>query len=533
VKLELDPSRPYQPLEIGNGRVAASVAPDGRLLSISTYDREHGIVVLTSVPAFSDAARYDPTAVRAHRARLASPDRPGFGLDLDLRAGPWRVALLGDAVPESTYEAPGLRITVTTWAPPHQAGIAQTWRITTARPLRWRRVAPRLGRADYTQLTEGGPLPPAGPVARRWYLAGVDSEAGEFQPGDHELVLRVGFDPMHELPPLVVPALAGATIASRRGLAYGRIVALRTEPGVTCILADHEILPLSWNRDAYFVASLLRERGDLETVREHLEWLFRVAERPAGLWGRAHLANGRVKDRAFQLDQQCYPLLEAIESGAGATYRDPIGDVVRSIEARRQGELYPTDETPADDPLGLPFHFSSHVLLWRTYDALARAGIPAPDAESLRRSTLRAFTDAGRFAYATDGHGSFRHYHDANDVPTAFAPAWGFCAAEDARWVATIRFAWSEANAGGFYPGPFGGLGSIHTPHPWPLGDLQAIVVARANGDAAAERAPRLKLDRIETWNHMIPEAYDEMSGVVRSRHWFAWPLALRAILDG
>ncbi|MDP9245468.1 MAG: glycoside hydrolase family 125 protein [Chloroflexota bacterium] len=533
MKLELDPSRPYQPLEIGNGRVAASVAPDGLMLSISTYDPEHGIVVLTALPAFSEAGRHDPTAVRAHRAALADPRRPGFGVDLDLPGAGWRVALLGDAVPESTFDGPGLRITVTTWAPPDQAGIAQVWRIRTERPLRWRRVVPRLGRADYTQLTEGGPLPPAGPIARRWHLAGFDTEQGELPPGDHELILRVGFDPIRELPPFVVPELRGATTASRRGLAYARIVALRTEAGATCILADHEILPLSWNRDAYFVASLLRERGDVGTVREHLEWLFRVAERPGGLWGRAHLANGRVKDRAFQLDQQCYPLLEAVESGGAATYRDLIGGVVRAIEARRQGELYPTDETPADDPLGLPYHFSSHVLLWRTYDALARTGIPAPDAERIRRATIQAFADTGRFAYATDGNGSFRHYHDANDVPTAFAPAWGFCAADDERWVATTRFAWSEANAGGFYPGPLGGLGSIHTPHPWPLGDLQAIVVARANGDAAAERAVRVKLDRIETWNHLIPEAYDEMSGAVRSRHWFAWPLALRATLDG
>jgi predicted component of type VI protein secretion system len=73
----------------------------------------------------------------------------------------------------------------------------------------------------------------------------------------------------------------------------------------------------------------------------------------------------------------------------------------------------------------------------------------------------------------------------------------------------------------------------MHTPHPWPLGDLQAIVVAQANRDVAAERAARSKLDRIEAWDSMIPEAYDEVTGAVRSRHWFAWPAAFRASLDG
>jgi len=189
--------------------------------------------------------------------------------------------------------------------------------------------------------------------------------------------------------------------------------------------------------------------------------------------------------------------------------------------------------TPADDPLPLPFHFSSHVLLWRTYDALGRAGIPVPDADRLRSATLRAFTDAGRFAYATDGQGVFHHYHDANDLPTAYAPAWGFCAASDPRWLATMRFAWSTANIGGFYPGPLGGLGSVHTPHPWPLGDLQEIIVARATADAPREHAARTKLERIQAWNGMIPEAYDEVTGAVRSRHWFAWAVALRAMLEG
>ena len=29
----------------------------------------------------------------------------------------------------------------------------------------------------------------------------------------------------------------------------------------------------------------------------------------------------------------------------------------------------------------------------------------------------------------------------------------------------------------------------------------------------------------------LLPEAYDETTGAVASRHWFAWPAALRALL--
>ena len=173
----------------------------------------------------------------------------------------------------------------------------------------------------------------------------------------------------------------------------------------------------------------------------------------------------------------------------------------------------------------MPYHFSSHVLLWH---ALRR--FDHPDADGVRSSVLRAFVRDGRFAYAIGADGETRHYHDANDLPTVFAPGWGFCPPDDPVWRATIEFAWSEANPG-YIAGPFGGLGSLHTPHPWPLGDLQEIVVARLIGDRARERRATQRLGSVEAWDSTLPEAYDEQSGIIASRHWFAWPNALRALL--
>jgi len=45
------------------------------------------------------------------------------------------------------------------------------------------------------------------------------------------------------------------------------------------------------------------------------------------------------------------------------------------------------------------------------------------------------------------------------------------------------------------------------------------------------ERRALSRLDTIETWDGLLPEAYDEETGAVASRHWFAWPAALRALL--
>jgi hypothetical protein len=242
------------------------------------------------------------------------------------------------------------------------------------------------------------------------------------------------------------------------------------------------------------------------------------------------------KDPAFQLDQQLFPLL-LLEDHARLTgdaalrdaYAPTRGEVLEALLTRRTAfGLIATDETPADDPLGdQPYHFSSHVLLWRVLrDVDPRA------AADVHSATRTGFTDSGRFAYAVRGArgDGARHYHDANDLPTVFAPAWGFCDADDRVWRATIEFAWSRANEG-YFAGRLGGLGSLHTRHPWPLGDLQEVVVARVLADAERERRALGRLETVETWDGLLPEAYDETTGAVASRHWFAWPAALRALL--
>jgi hypothetical protein len=61
---------------------------------------------------------------------------------------------------------------------------------------------------------------------------------------------------------------------------------------------------------------------------------------------------------------------------------------------------------------------------------------------------------------------------------------------------------------------------------------MQEILVARLTNDPERERRANQRLGRVETWDGMLPEAYDETSGAVASRHWFAWPTALRALLE-
>jgi hypothetical protein len=438
----------------------------------------------------------------------------------------------------------------------------------------------RIRRAEYTQLTEGGRLPEveerpeSGRDARGIWIGDrtLEIACGIITPapltlaaGDEAtcvIALAFGATPNDALTEAASLATrADTTLAQaietrralwtgadlqaprraplRRAVTYAFDCASSQVEMATAVLADHAILPLVWTRDAYYVCrallSMAPARGT-EVAARFLRWCFEVAERPDGWWPRASLASGQAKDPVFQLDQQLYPLL-LLEDHARLTgyqtvvlrYAEQRDRIIRALLDRRTADgLIATDETPADDPIEAPFHFSSHVLLWRVLRDL----LPV-EARRVRDATQRHFASGDIYAYAVrgaKGDGAVR-YHDANDLPTVFAPGWRFCRPSDPRWRATIAFAWSKENRG-FVDGPLGGLGSVHTPHPWPLGDLQDIVLGRVLHDRARIKRARERLGRVRTWDGMLPEAYDETSGDVASRHWFAWPIALWALLE-
>jgi meiotically up-regulated gene 157 (Mug157) protein len=192
-------------------------------------------------------------------------------------------------------------------------------------------------------------------------------------------------------------------------------------------------------------------------ARGHLEWVFTKAERPNGFWQRSCLVNSKPKDRTvFQLDQQCYPLLKLCDylnhfPEHAKFVRDivdtgVIQDILSVLNSKKNVHtgLWPTEETPGDDAVTFPHHFSSHVLLWRTFTRLhrlfARLNV-LEDLQSLqldvvaaelRTRTIESFSatrpecGTAMFAYLTDGHGKYTFYHDANNVPTLFPQDWDF-----------------------------------------------------------------------------------------------------------
>ena len=148
--------------------------------------------------------------------------------------------------------------------------------------------------------------------------------------------------------------------------------ALTVASGERCILTDHRLLQLSWTRDAYYQALLLLAARQVEpraltVVAEHLRWLWVRCDRGANGWARSHLPNGAVKDRAFQADQQLYPVLELLD------YRELTGGWPRSPPGRSNwGDWWPRpggrcQSTPSSDS-------------WPARRIRGRSGIPAVSA---------------------------------------------------------------------------------------------------------------------------------------------------------
>jgi uncharacterized protein len=607
---QLNPDQGIKPLDYGTEGLNFSINQEGRLIALNAYHPQHGYFSLNSAPPFSEQERYNPTAVRAYRKSLATLE--GFGLKFESTIVKRELRLLADTIPQIRLSMEnGMSAEVTSFIPfGSRAGLLQIWSFSDPAPLAFFSGRVWLQRAAYTQLTEGGPV--AMPSTRSkifyqdksekigientelgviaWLSArgGIEREDGsiEFidrtylslQSNDNSSIAQSktiviefsvgmtgdGSDKTEAPPsnfdasPLLQESIKRwesrwSTIPDdpilRRGLSYSLSCCIPIDDEASCILTDHMLLPLSWNRDAYYAALALlhwNQGAAIEQVRRHLIWIFEKAERIDNyFWGRSYLANGKIKDYGFQLDQQLYPLLELADylritgdERLFARLQQQIEPLLRALLMRKAPHfaLFSTDETPADDPIAFPYHFSSHLLFWYVAKRLSEIvdkstaafleGLQTEVKDAIQQHFVAEQGSKRLYSYATNGHDGHHFYHDANDLPLALAPAWGFCPADDPIWKATIDFAFSPDNQGGYYDGR---LGSVHTPAAWSLGDIQDLIIARTIGDSGRVQTALHYLQQAAQWDAALPEAYDAKTSELVSRHWFAWPNAAYA----
>ena len=247
------------------------------------------------------------------------------------------------------------------------------------------------------------------------------------------------------------------------------------------MITDHQSLPLTWNRDNYYMYKLLesayrlnKNPDILKAMKNHIVWLFTYITEIG--WGRSHLINGRIKDKVFQLDQQCYPIIQFYdflnninEDRALLELCIPKLDELSDLLFTKKSKdlmLFETDENPADDPVLYPYHFSTQILAWKTFNVLDELNrkynfsgknyekIAKDIKDNVFQFMIGEIEGKQVFCYTTDAKSNFEYYHDANDLPSALAPLWNFLNIEDEVFKNTVNWAFSEKNRG-YYHGIF------------------------------------------------------------------------------
>ncbi|KIV99699.1 uncharacterized protein PV09_08632 [Verruconis gallopava] len=646
MEFDFTKQKPSKTLDIGLNGTNVSADPFGRMLQLSTFHPEHGIIVAAPYEQFDGSRFYEPQYVRAYRARMLKMIRsgkPGFGVRFDRNSHQVAIEICDISTAIFKYHLHE-HVTVTMTLKIDETGSVIQHAIissTSSEPMQipyiWD-LGISINRASYGQLTEGGPIP-IPPLENDFqildqgdryaivnkhlnsHLEGslwIDGTAVKMAkpmnetfvgrpvsisysrmievPANSSRTILANFHlypdvnvregreavPNRQIPPSLssqswTPLESDALFIIRRNLDYflGNCTFPVSETEVA-VITDHVALPLGWNRDNYwqirFSLDIHQNAGRLmdavtakryqtmihRTVKGHLNWVFRRAQRPHIFWHRSYLITGRPKDGpVFQLDQQCYPLLELCDFYDAfpeeATFAKDIcmektlSDIITLLKSKRDPStgLFPTDETPGDDAVEFPFHFSSHVLLWHTFSRLHRLldtiGLKSISsrldlnevAQDIRRLTIHHFqttnnqTGRSLFAYLTNGVDKATLYHDANDIPTLFAPAWNFVHTEEEYqlWKNTMEFGLSQNNEKGYFVGePFGGLGSVHTPGPWPLGYFQEFVYAQLTNSSEKEQDAWRRIKGAMQWDGLFPEAVDYRTGECTSKAWFSWP---------
>ena len=246
-----------------------------------------------------------------------------------------------------------------------------------------------------------------------------------------------------------------------------------------------------WDRDSLLWAFPAIAETDPVYARELLLSVFHRQGRNFGVHSR--YIDGTVLEPGFELDELCAPVIalerymEKTQDTAilrSAEIHDALESILLKLSARKHPtiDLYSTFLQPTDDMHNHPYLTYDNVLVWKALRALSR-WLDRPElagqAENVRKAILSncVFGHEGKriFAWSVDLNGHWDIY-DEPPGSLQLLPFYGFCAADDPIWQATVSLIRDEHYPLSFAGHPIAEIGCKHAPHPWILSICNSLL---------------------------------------------------------
>lgn len=281
----------------------------------------------------------------------------------------------------------------------------------------------------------------------------------------------------------------------------------------------------------------------------------------------------RVRERKYELDSLCYPVLLAWTywkvTGDSSVFTPRLQTALRLVlrimkteqhhaarsryrnsDLPRSGRGRPTGYTgmiwsgfrPSDDASTYNYPIASEMMAVQALTALAEVeravygdARAASTAGLLRRQVNAGIQSYGVvhtrkygavYAYEVDGLGHHTLMDDANVPSLLAAPYLGYGGTSNRVYEHTRRLVLSRANPY-YYRGRVGaGIGSAHTPrgYTWPM----ALVMQALTSTSEPERQHLLnEILTSDPGDHLLHESFNPNNPMVYTRHQFGWPNSL------
>ena len=285
-----------------------------------------------------------------------------------------------------------------------------------------------------------------------------------------------------------------------------------------------------WDRDSLLWAFPAIVEANPVYARELLLSVFHRQRRNFGVHSR--YIDGTVLEPGFELDELCAPVtaleryIEKTQDAAilrCAEIHEALEGILQKLTARKHPtmDLYSTFLQPTDDMHNYPYLTYDNVLVWKALHALSR-WLDRPElaeqAEKVREAirTNCVFEHEGKniFAWSVDLNGHWDLY-DEPPGSLQLLPFYGFCAADDPIWRATVSRIRDESYPLSFAGHPIAEIGCKHAPHPWILSICNSLLSGHRE-----EALRHLQATRMD--NGIACESVDEDTGVCTTGAAFA-----------